>query len=152
MKIILTQDVESLGIEGDIVDVKNGYARNYLIPYNYAIIANASNLKTWENEKIARERKIAKNTEKAQRQAEILAAEKYEIKVKCGEEGKMYGSVTPQDIASLILNQTKIEIDRKKIVIPEHIKSVGEYQVFVKIYKDVKAEIKLSVVKHEEEK
>lgn len=146
MKIILTKDVETLGNEGDIVEVKNGYARNYLLPSGFAVIANTGNLKTWENEKKARERRIAKEIESAKKQAEALSSAKYEIKVKVGEEGKLYGSVTTQDIAEVVSEVSKIEIDRKKITIADAIKAVGEYKATVKIYKDVKAELTISVV------
>lgn len=145
MKIILTKDVDALGNEGDIVEVKNGYARNYLLPEGFAIIASEGNMKTWKNEKAARDRRIAKDTEKAKQQAESLSAISYEIKMKSGEEGKLYGSVTSQDIAEVVIEKSKIEIDRKKIVLSEPIKALGEYKVFVKVYKDVKAELTVIV-------
>ena len=151
MKVILKKDVDFLGEEGDIVTVKNGYARNYLLPKSYAVIATPGNLKIWENEKVTRDRKIAKNTEKAQEQAKIISANIYEVIAKVGDEGKLYGSVTTQDISNAIEAKTKLAIDRRKISVEEQIKSVGEYHAVVKIYKDVKAEIKV-VVKSEEEK
>ncbi len=151
MKVILTKDVDFLGEEGDIVTVKNGYARNYLLPKSYAVIATPGNLKTWENEKVARDRKIAKSTAKAEEQAKIISANIYEVIAKVGDEGKLYGSVTTQDISNAIEAKTKIVIDRRKISVEEQIKSVGEYHAVVKIYKDVKAEVKV-VVKSEEEK
>lgn len=151
MKVILKKDVDFLGEEGDIVTVKNGYARNYLLPKSFAVIATPSNLKIWENEKVARDRKVAKNTEKAQEQAKLISANVYEVVAKVGDEGKLYGSVTTQDISNAIEAITKIAIDRRKISLEEQIKSVGEYHAIVKIYKDVKAEVKV-VVKSEEEK
>lgn len=146
MKIILTKDVDSLGDEGNIVEVKNGYARNYLLPRNFAVVATPGNLKTWENEKKARERRIAKDIESAKKQAAELEATKVFITAKSGEEGKLYGSVTTQDIAEAINAAAKIEIDRKKLVLTEPIKAVGEYTVALKIYKDVKANITVQVV------
>lgn len=151
MKVILTKDVDFLGEEGDIVTVKNGYARNYLLPKSYAVIATPSNLKIWENEKVARDRKIAKNTEKATEQAKVISANVYEVFAKVGDEGKLYGSVTTQDISNAIEAITKIAIDRRKIHLEEQIKAVGEYHAVVKIYKDVKAEVKV-VVKSENDK
>ena len=151
MKVILKKDVDFLGEEGDIVTVKNGYARNYLLPKSFAVIDTPSNLKIWENEKVARDRKVAKNTEKAQEQAKLISANVYEVVAKVGDEGKLYGSVTTQDISNAIEAITKIAIDRRKISLEEQIKSVGEYHAIVKIYKDVKAEVKV-VVKSEEEK
>jgi large subunit ribosomal protein L9 len=151
MKVILRKDVDFLGEEGDIVTVKDGYARNYLLPKSYAVIATPGNLKIWENEKVARDRKIAKSTEKATEQAKVISANVYEIIAKVGDEGKLYGSVTTQDISNAIEAKTKIAIDRRKIHLEEQIKAVGEYTAVVKIYKDVKAEVKV-VVKSEEEK
>lgn len=149
MKVILKKDVDFLGEEGDIVTVKDGYARNYLLPKSYAVIATPGNLKIWENEKVARDRKIAKSTEKATEQAKAISANVYEIVAKVGDEGKLYGSVTTQDISNAIEEKTKIAIDRRKIHLEEQIKSVGEYHAIVKIYKEVKAEVKV-VVKAEE--
>jgi large subunit ribosomal protein L9 len=149
MKVILKKDVDFLGEEGDIVTVKDGYARNYLLPKSYAVIATPGNLKIWENEKVARDRKIAKSTEKATEQAKVISANVYEIIAKVGDEGKLYGSVTTQDISNAIEAVTKIAIDRRKIHLEEQIKSVGEYHAVVKIYKEVKAEVKV-VVKSEE--
>ena len=149
MKVILKKDVDFLGDEGDIVTVKDGYARNYLLPKSYAVIATPGNLKIWENEKVARDRKIAKSTEKATEQAKAISANVYEIVAKVGDEGKLYGSVTTQDISNAIEEKTKIAIDRRKIHLEEQIKSVGEYHAIVKIYKEVKAEVKV-VVKAEE--
>lgn len=146
MKVILTKDVDSLGFEGTIVEVKDGYARNYLLPKSLAIIASAGNLKIWENEKKARERRIAQDTDKAKKQAEILAQKKLTISAKVGEEGKLYGSVTAQDIADAVMNQIKIEIDRKKIIMDDVIKTAGEHTVSVRVYKDVKAVISLEIV------
>ena len=145
MKVILTKDVDSLGYEGTIVEVKDGYARNYLFPKSFAVVASSGNLKIWENEKKARERKIAKDIENANKQRKQLESKKFELTAKAGEEGKLYGSITASDIAEAIVAQSKIEIDRKKLTLSEPIKTAGEHKVALKIYKDVKAEITIVV-------
>lgn len=146
MKVILTKDVDSLGYEGTIVEVKNGYARNYLLPKSFAVVASPGNLKVWENEKKARDRRIAQDIEKAQLQVKELEDKKVTLSAKVGEEGKLYGSITSQDIAHAVISQTKIEIDRKKIVLDDVLKAVGEYKIPVRIYKDVKAILNVEVV------
>ncbi len=146
MKIILTKDVEALGGEGEIVDVKDGYARNYLLPQNMAVTASAGNLKTWENEKKARDRRIAKNLESAKKQAQMFETMTIEIPAKTGEEGKLYGSVTAQDISNALSEKSKMEIDRRKLVLSEPIKTAGEHKVVYRVYQDVKAEITVKVV------
>lgn len=145
MKVILTKDVDALGYEGTIVEVKDGYARNYLFPKNFAVTASTGNLKIWENEKTARERRIAKDMDNAKKQRDILEGKRYEISAKAGEEGKLYGAVTAADIAEAVTSVAKIEIDRKKLVLSEHIKTAGEHKVTLKIYKDVKAELTVVV-------
>ncbi len=146
MKVILTKDVDALGFEGTIIEVKDGYARNFLLPKNFAVVASVGNLKTWENEKKTRERRIAKDIENANKQRAELEGKSFEISAKCGEEGKLYGAVTAQDIADAVTAKTKIDIDRKKLVLAEPIKTAGEHKVMLKIYKDVKAELTVVVI------
>ena len=146
MKVIFLKNVKGQGKIGDIKEVKDGYARNYLLPGNFAVVASSGNLKTWENEKKARDRRIAKDLDNAKKQAAELESKKFEITAKVGEEGKLYGSVTAQDIADAVIAKTKIEIDRKKLVLSEPIKTAGEHKVFLKIYKDIKAELTVTVV------
>jgi large subunit ribosomal protein L9 len=146
MKIILLQDVEKLGDKGALLEVKNGYARNYLIPNNLAILATTGNLKTWENEKKARERRAAKDLDGAKELAASLGKKNFAMKAKAGEEGKLFGSVTSQDIAEFVKEQTKIELDKKKIDLSEPIKKTGTYKVPVKIHKSVIAELNIEVL------
>jgi large subunit ribosomal protein L9 len=146
MKVILVQDVEKLGDKGEILVVKNGYARNYLIPNKMAIMASSSNLKTWENERAARERREMKTLDQARNVAAELGKKTFTIKAKAGEEGKLFGSVTSQDIAEAVLGITKIELDRKKIDLPEPIKRTGSHKVMVKLAKGVQGEINVEVV------
>lgn len=149
MKIILRQDVDKLGLEGDIVSVANGYARNYLIPQNIALEASPQNMKALEFQR----KKIEIRKLKAKEEAEILKQE-IEGKVitfslKAGEEGKLYGSVTSMDIASQ-LEEQGIVIDRRKIVLEKPLKTLGEFQVEIKIYPEVIGSINVVVVPEKE--
>lgn len=152
MKVILTQYQEKLGDVGDIVEVKAGYANNYLIPQEIALIATKGNINQMELVKKAAIKVEAKNIEEASKTAEGLAGITLNFIVKTGEEGKLYGSITNKDLGVKIMEDKKVEIDRKKIDLPEHIKELGEYDVDIKIYKEVKATIKVIVEPDEESK
>lgn len=145
MKIILTRDYEKLGNAGDIVNVKDGFAKNFLIPNNIALFATRGNINQMEIVKKSLIKKEVKNIEDAKQVAALLADLKLTFTVNSSPEGKLYGSITNKDIAEKILEDRKVEIDRKKIELAEHIKEVGEYDIEVKLYKDVKAEIKIIV-------
>jgi large subunit ribosomal protein L9 len=146
MKIILRQKVESLGKPGDMVEVKPGYARNYLIPKKMALIANPQNRKMIEEEKRLRE--IRKNKEKvyAKRLAEKIQNLSLTATVSVGEDDKVFGSITSQNISAL-LKEKGYSIDRKNILLEEPIKSLGIYNVLVKLHPEVTCEIKIWVIK-----
>ena len=150
MKVILKQYQEKLGDIGDIVEVKAGYANNYLIPQEIAVIATKGNINQMELVKKAAIKVESKNIEEASKTAEGLGDIILNFIVKTGEEGKLYGSITNKDLAAKIMEDKKIEIDRKKIDLPEHIKELGEYDVDIKLYKEVKATIKVIVEPDEE--
>ena len=144
MELILTQDFEELGLEGDIVNVAQGYGRNYLIPEGIALEATLPNLKALElkSKKIeVRRLKVKAGAEKLKEQMETLTIK---LTQKAGEEGKLYGSVTSMDIASA-LEKEGITIDRRKIVLDKPIKTLGEFDVSVKIYPEVTASLKVVV-------
>jgi large subunit ribosomal protein L9 len=146
MKVILREDVKDLGIMGTVIDVANGYGRNYLIPQNIAVEANTKNIKRLEHEKniiLAKAKKIRKSAEDA---AEELSKLSITIEAKSGEEDKLFGSVTTKDIAEEIAKQG-IDVDKRKIILDEPIKHLGSYEVVVKIHHDVTAKIKLEVTK-----
>ena len=151
MKVILMQDVESLGLEGDIVDVARGYARNYLVPQGISIEASTGNLKALETRKKKIMAKRMKDKEAAERVKENISQVTVTIKGKAGEEGKLYGSVTSRDIAQE-LEKKDITVDRKKIIIDEPIRTIGEFDVGIKLYPEVVAQIKVFVEKMQEEK
>ena len=146
LKIILTRDYEKLGNAGDIVNVKDGFAKNFLIPSNIALFATRGNINQMEIVKKSLVKKEVKNIEDAKQVATLLTDLKLTFTVNSSPEGKLYGSITNKDIAEKILEERKVEVDKKKIELAEHIKEVGEYDVEVKLYKDVKAEIKIVVV------
>ena len=144
MKVILRQEMDDLGFEGDIVDVAKGYGRNYLIPRGFALEANKQNLKFMETQKKKIEVKRLKAEEDAEKLKERIAELTINIAQKVGEEDKLYGSVTSMDIASHLESQG-IVIDRRKIHLDKPIKTLGEFQVPVRLHPKVSATVKVVV-------
>lgn len=151
MKVILKQENELLGEEGQIVEVKDGYARNYLIPNGLAVQATASNLKSFEEIRKQRRKKIEKQIEESRSIAEKIASAVIRISVKSGEEGRIFGSVTSQMIHDHLVESGIDSVDRKKIVIKEPIKTLGEHIIDIKLQHSVVAQLKLNVVSEEGE-
>jgi large subunit ribosomal protein L9 len=145
MKVILKQNIPSLGKTGDLIKVHDGYARNLLIPKGLAIEANEKNIKSFEHEKKNIMKKAEKEEKMAQDQAAKLADVTITVARKVGDQDKIFGSVTSKDI-ELALKEKGFNIDKKMIVHDEQIKSLGEFKVKVKIHSGVEAEIKLNVV------
>jgi len=148
MKIILAKDVAKLGSAGDILKVKDGYARNYLIPKGFALIANEKNEKQLEFNKRVIDKKINTEIIEAKLLASKLAACEIRVKKKVGEEGKLFGSVTNREIESA-LKENGFEISHKDIILDSNIKKSGVYEVEVKLFRDVKGVFKLWVVSEE---
>ncbi len=146
MKIILKEDVENLGQPGDVVEVKAGYARNYLIPRQFALRATPQNLKIFEQEKKRIEIKRSKDRRNAQAIAEKLQGVSLTATVAVGEEDKVFGSVTSQNVADLLADKG-FEVDKRKIQLDEPIKALGVYDVPIKLHSEVEAQIKVWVVK-----
>ncbi len=146
MKIILRDKVANLGEPGDIVTVKDGYARNYLIPKKLAYPATPSYLKIAEEERRRREARLQRERTKAQKLANKLSNLSLEAMVQVGEDDKVHGSVTAQNIADL-LKEKGYEIDKRDILLPEPLKALGIYNVPVRIWQDIKAEVKVWVIK-----
>jgi large subunit ribosomal protein L9 len=144
MKIILRNDVDDLGYEGDIVEVAKGFARNYLIPKGLGFEATKSNVKMFEMQKKKIELRKLRAQEEAKDIQEKLAEMTLSISQKAGEEGKLYGSVTSMDIAEEMEKQGLV-VDKRKILMDKPIKTVGEFDVPVKIYQDVVGQIKVVV-------
>ncbi|MEW6003042.1 MAG: 50S ribosomal protein L9 [Nitrospirota bacterium] len=145
MKVILREDVKNVGKMGEIVNVADGYARNYLVPRGLAIVANTRNIKFLENEKrIIQER--AKRLKNLSRElANKISSMELVIKEKVGEEGKLFGSVTAMDIAEA-LKKEGLDIDKKKISLDEPIKRLGSYTVNIKVHPELSAELRIQVV------
>lgn len=152
MKVILTNYHEKLGDVGDTVEVKSGYANNYLIPNGLAVPATKGNINQMKLVKQAAVKLEARNIKEAEEFAKKLEGLQVTFIVKTGEEGKLYGSITNKDIAEKISEERKIEIDRKKIDMQEHIKEIGEYEIELKLYKEVKSSVKVIVEPDEESK
>lgn len=150
MRVILREDMPNLGEAGEVVDVKRGYARNYLIPRKLAMEATEGNLKTFEHIARARENRAEKLKGDAEGVAESLAGVTIHIEVEVGEEDQLYGSVTSQMIADE-LEEKGFEVERRNILLPTPIKELGEHEVAIHLHRDVEPVIKVSVVKRTEE-
>lgn len=149
MEIILRQDVDELGLEGDIVNVAKGYARNYLIPKGIALEASPQNIKAFELQRKKIEVKRLKAREEAEKLKQELDGMVITFSQKAGEEGKLYGSVTTMDIASH-LEKKGIVINRRKVALEKPIKTVGEFEVPVKIYPEVTGSVRVVVAPEKE--
>ncbi len=145
MKVFLREDVKNVGKIGDVVNVSDGYARNFLFPKKLAVEANTKNIKEFEHNKRIIQERAAKMRDSSRATAEKLSALSLTIKAKAGEEDKLFGSVTTMDIAEA-LKAAGFEIDKKRISLEEPIKRLGEYSVEVKIHPEVTATVKVQVV------
>ena len=145
VRIILRKDIENLGDVGDIVDVKPGYARNYLLPQGFAYEATPANLKRYEEERTHLVNRSLRDRERAEKAAERLTDVSVTLKVKAGDEGRLFGSVTSSDISGALAEQG-IEIDRHIIRLSEPIKQLGMYKVPVRLHADVQPEVSVWVV------
>ncbi len=151
MKVILSDDVEKLGHKGDVVSVADGYARNFLIPKGFAILASKGALKQAELMQRARAERAEKEKEEAAGRVALLAASPVYISARAGEEGRLFGSVTKADIARAILDQLEQDIDRHLIRLDDPIRSLGTHSVEIKLHEDVNALVTVEVIAHEEE-
>jgi len=150
MKIILAKDVDKLGNAGDLVKVKDGYARNYLIPKGIALAANEKNVKQLEFNRRMIEKKINNEIVEAKIIASKLAACEVVVKKKVGEEGKLFGSVTKRDIEDALKEQG-FNIDHRNIVLDTNIKKSGVYEVEIDLFREVKGVFKLWVISEDSE-
>ena len=145
MKVILLQDVKSLGKKGEIVNVNDGYARNYILPKKLGLEANGKNLNDLKLQRQNKEKIAQENLETAKDLAAKLEAGKVELSIKTGEGGRAFGSVSSKEIAQAVQEQMGYEIDKKKIQLKEAIKSLGVHIVPVKLHPEVTAELKVHV-------
>lgn len=148
MKVILQSDVKTLGKKGQIIDVAEGYGRNYLLPRGLALEASAGNMKILEQKKAADDRKKAEDLASAKEVAKKLAQIEVIIKNKVGEGGRLFGSVTSKEIAEVLQKQYGITLDKRKIELKESVKSLGTYNVSVKVHPEVQTTLKVSVIEN----
>lgn len=146
MKLILLQDVKSVGKKGELINASEGYAKNYLIPKNLAVEATKSNLNDYELKQKAEAKRKQEELEHAQKLAEALKDQVVTIKVKTGGNGKLFGSITNKDVAAEIIKQTGMDLDKKKISIGDTIKMLGERTAVIKLHPKVTAEVTVKIV------
>jgi len=144
-KVLLREDVDDLGARGEIVRVRAGYARNYLLPRNLAVEATAGNVKSIEQERAALLKKEAKERSTAEAQSERMRSLVLEFKRKAGEQGALYGSVTSMDLAEA-LQERGYEIDRHRIHLREPLKRLGEFTVPVRLHREVSIDLQVKVL------
>lgn len=145
MKVILIQDVKKLGKSGEIIDINDGYARNYIIPQKLGIEANNKNLNDLKLKKKNEEKIAQQQLDEAKALAEKIGQQTVVVKMKAGEGGKVFGSISSKEIAAATLKQCNIELDKKKIQLAEAIKNFGFYEVGVKLHPQVTATLKVKV-------
>lgn len=149
MEVLLREDVETLGARGEVVKVRAGYGRNYLLPRGIAVQATPSNVKQIEMQRRALLKKATEEKAVAEQQADLLKDVKLVFHRKVGDHGMLYGSVTSMDIAEAFASQD-YEIDRRQIKLKDNLKEVGEYEVPVRLHREVTANVKVVVMSEEE--
>ncbi len=145
MKVILLQDEKKLGKKGDLVEVNDGYARNYILPKKIGMEANAQNLNDLKLRKANEEKKAKEQLEAAKALAARIGEKTVTVSMKAGENGKTFGSISTKEIAAALKSQHDIEVDKKKIVLPEAIKTFGVFDVGVKLHPQVTGTIRVKV-------
>ncbi|MBQ2888762.1 MAG: 50S ribosomal protein L9 [Firmicutes bacterium] len=146
MKVILLQDVKALGKRGDIKEVADGYARNFLLNKKVALEATPQNLKNLAHDQKKQAEKAAAELAEAKRLAKIIADTVVEIKVKAGEGGRLFGSVTNKEVAEAISAKVGVEIDKRKVEVKTAIKGIGEAEALVKLHSEVHQKVNLRIV------
>ncbi|SDC79270.1 LSU ribosomal protein L9P [Desulfurella multipotens] len=144
MRVVLLEDIENLGLAGDVLDVKDGYARNFLFPRKLALKATKENVKLIEEKRNSIIKRAQKRLQLEQAKKEQLDGLTIELKAKAGEGGKLFGSIGTNDIYTA-LKEKQIDIDKKSIRLEDPIKQIGEYEVTIALYRDIKANIKVIV-------
>ncbi len=146
MKVILLSDVKALGKKGDVVDVAEGYARNFLLPRNLVSEANKGALAVHADQKRAKEKREQQTLDDAKELATKIETTQLDVKAKAGGNGKLFGAVTNADVASAILNKLAVDVDKHKIEIKSQIKALGSYPVEIKLHRNVVAKATINVV------
>ena len=146
MKVILNEDVSDLGEKGDVVEVADGHARNYLLPKGLAKEATKKNLNSLKQKKKSQQKQKEKERKKAQEKAEELEGTILEIPVKAGDNNRLFGSVTSMDITDKIAAETGVEVEKRDVQLDENIKNLGIKPVDIKLHKDVVTTVKVKVI------
>lgn len=146
MKIILQKEVEKLGVPGDVVDVADGYARNYLIPRGMAMLASKGAVRHAERLRRAHDQRVEQAVREARETAERLGAARVRVTARAGEDGRLFGSITGPRVAQEIEKATLLQIDRRRVHLEEPIRSVGTHQVSVHLHPEVNAQVTVEVV------
>ena len=149
MKVILLEDAQGIGKKGAVLNVADGYARNYLIPRKIAVEASESNLKSLQHQKRQQDERAKRLLAEAREAAKVLENATVKVKAKAGESGRLFGSITSKDIAEAIDRTFGIAVDRKRIDIDEQIKTVGLYMATIRLHQDVEVKINVHVVSGE---
>ncbi len=146
MKVILQKDIKTLGRKGSVVEVSEGYARNYLIKNKMAVEATAENMNVLKSQQGALMKRKERDFEEAKKLAEVMKKITLKFTVKAGEGGRLFGSVTAKDIAEKLNDEHKIEVDKKKVMLDDAIKNAGITEVEVKLYEGVSTKVKVQIV------
>lgn len=145
MQVILLQDVKSLGKKGEMVKISDGYARNFILPKKLGLEANAKNMNDLKLQKAAEDKRQKELLQEAQNLGKELESKTLEVKIKAGEGGRTFGSISSKEIAGTLKTQLGFDIDKKKLQLPEPIKTIGTHTVPVKLHPQVTAELKVKV-------
>ena len=145
MKVILQQDIKSVGKKGDIVEVSEGYGRNFLLPKKFAIEATAANLNVAKAKAGSAARKKAQDTDEAKLMASQLSKIEVTIPVKIGENGRLFGSVGGKDVAEVLKKKHNIDIDKRKITLKTEVTGVGTYEAVIKVHPEITSTIKINI-------
>jgi len=146
MKVILTQDVKSLGKKGQVIDASDGYARNFLLPKKIAVLADAANMNELKTKQEANKYKKDMSMAAAKEVAEKMKNFQITFKLKAGENGKIFGSVTSKDIADELNKKYYVEVDKKKVMLSDAIKNLGTYNVEIKLFEGISGTLKVNVI------
>ena len=146
MKVILTQDIKGVGKKDEVINANDGYARNFLLPRKLAVEANAQNMSELQGRKDSANFKKDQEKQNALSIQEKLTKVRLKIKVKAGENGKIFGSITSKEIATELKNGHNIEIDKKKILLKDPIKETGVFNIEIKLYEGIMGKLKIDIV------
>lgn len=145
MKVILKQDIKGVGKKDEVINANDGYARNYLFPKNLALEANAENMSKLKSKQESMAHKKSQEKEEAQKQAEKMKQITLTLKVKAGENGKIFGGITAKEIADNLKREYNIDIDKKKIALNETIKTLGKFVIEIKLYEGIIGKLNLNI-------